>query len=75
LLKNSRFVSGHRFSDAGAAPAQKSFAEPPHPAHGFILSEFHESVSHLPIKPPKSLTNKDFTSKPLFLKDLEKISP
>ncbi len=38
-------------------------------------SEFHQFVSYLPIKPPKSLRNKDFTGKSLFLKDLGKINP
>jgi hypothetical protein len=40
----------------------------------FMDSLFHscpEVVSYLLIKSPKSLTNKDFTSKSLFLKDLE----
>ncbi len=45
-----------------------------HPAHGFTLLEIHEIVSYLLIKPHKSLTNKDFTGKSLFLKDLEKIN-
>ncbi len=34
--------------------------------------EFQESVSYLPIKSPKSLTNKDLTAKSLFFKDLGK---
>jgi hypothetical protein len=46
----------------------------PHPAHEFTLSESPQFVSYLLIKPPKSLTNKDFTGKSLFLKDLEKIN-
>jgi hypothetical protein len=39
----------------------------------FGLSQL-KFVSYLPIKPRKSLKNKDFTSKSLFLKDLGKIS-
>ena len=35
------------------------------------LSGSIKSVSYLSIKSPKSLTNKDFTNKSLFLKDLE----
>ncbi len=35
--------------------------------HSIVFLGF---VSYLLIKPLKSLTNKDFTSKPLFFKDL-----
>ncbi len=47
----------------------------PHPAHELTLSQFQEFVSYLLIKSPKSLTNKDFTAKSLFLKDLAKNLP
>lgn len=42
-----------------------------HAIHSLRLSE---SVSHLLIKWRKVLTNKDFTNKSLFLKDLERSS-
>ncbi len=50
---------------------------PPNPLVPLMnsLSEFHQFVSYLSIKSPKSLKNKDFTTKSLFLKDLGEIDP
>ncbi len=43
--------------------------------HEFTLPKTQEFVSYLLIRSPKSLTNKYFTSKSLFLKDLGKNQP
>src|SRR5271157_3194978 len=51
---------------------RKISPNPPLRTHGFTLSQFCEFVSYLPIKSPKSLTNKDFTGNSFKLKDLGK---